>query len=271
MSHPFLMNDDEELRWGIVEGVKRVSSSQVLAASFGSEVHFAAFLNAVEEEMDLDGRTNSFDTYVACFCKHDVGDADGLLSMWRAYGANGSGVAVVFNTATLVGDDDSPLIIAPVSYRSTEERYAWMDRMLGWCAQTVAGLGPDVSEDVIRQVATAYFKRLRYFALFTKHAAFSEEREWRVVYFPDMDDGDRYKEMMSYAITPKGIQPKLKLRLGERAVGRPLHLEEAVASILLGPTAGTLLSVHALKRMLEILGKGRLTDRVQFSSTPYRP
>ncbi len=271
MSHPFLMNDDEELKWGIVEGVKRIRTNESLASTFGSPSNYATFLEAVERARDKEGNSNALDTYVACFCKHEKDDTDGLLSMWRAYGADGGGVAIVFDTNALVEDDDSPLIIAPVRYATTEERYAWMDWALSICSKAVTGFGQNASNVDIGQIASAYFQRLRYFALFTKHAAFLEEKEWRVVYFPDRDEKRRYSDLLSYAITHKGIQPKLKLRLGQEAIGTPLLLEEVVHSILLGPTAGSLLSQHALKRMFRSLGKPGLAEKVDFSSTPYRP
>ncbi|BCX45740.1 DUF2971 domain-containing protein [Salmonella enterica subsp. enterica] len=271
MSHPFLMNDDEELKWGIVEGVKRIRTNEHLARGFGSASNYAGFLEAVESAKDKEGGTNALDTYVACFCQHEKNDKDGLLSMWRAYGADGGGVAIVFDTSALVEDDQSPLIIAPVRYATTEERYAWIDRALNICSKAVAAFGSSANHVNIGHIAYAYFQRLRYFALFTKHVAFREENEWRVVYFPDRDEKQRYAELLSYAITQKGIQPKLKLRLGLNAIGGPLLLEDAVSSILLGPTAGSLLSAHALKRMLRNLGKPGLADKIGFSSTPYRP
>ncbi|MGY4891715.1 UNVERIFIED_CONTAM: DUF2971 domain-containing protein [Xanthomonas axonopodis] len=271
MSHPFLMNDDEELKWGIVEGVKRIRTNDSLASQFGSVSNYAAFLEAVESARDNEGSTNALDTYVACFCQHQKDDKDGLLSMWRAYGADGGGVAIVFNTKKLLENDNSPLIIAPVRYATTEERYAWMDWALSICSKAVTGFGPSANDVSIGQIAAAYFQRLRYFAIFTKHAAFREENEWRVVYFPDRDETRRYAAMLSYAITQKGIQPKLKLRLGQNAIGAPLLLEDVVHSILLGPTAGSHLSEHALKRMLCAVGKPGLADKVDFSSTPYRP
>lgn len=271
MSHPFLMNDDEELKWGVIEGVKRIRTNENIAREFGSVSNYAGFLEAVENAKDREGGTNALDTYVACFCQHEKSDKDGLLSMWRAYGADGGGVAIVFDTNALIEDDQSPLIIAPVRYATTEERYAWIDRALSICSKAVATFGPDANDVNIGHIAYAYFQRLRYFALFTKHVAFREENEWRVVYFPDRDEKQRYAELLSYAITQKGIQPKLKLRLGLNAIGAPLLLEDAVNSILLGPTAGSLLAEHALKRMFRNLGKPGLVDKIGFSSTPYRP
>ncbi|WP_201765397.1 hypothetical protein, partial [Xanthomonas citri] len=55
MSHPFLMNDDEELKWGIVEGAKRIRTNDSLASQFGSVSNYAAFLEAVESARDNEG------------------------------------------------------------------------------------------------------------------------------------------------------------------------------------------------------------------------
>lgn len=271
MSHPFLMNDEEELEWGVVQGVRRLTSSEVLAKSFATEMDYRALVSSVQAAMDVDGRTHAVDTYVACFCDHEPGDTDGLLSMWRAYGANGGGVAIVFDTSKLVESEDSPLIIAPVAYRTVAERLAWMDWAIGECAKTVEELGSAATEDDIRRVGYAYFQRLRYYALFTKHAAFIEEREWRVVYFPDRDVEGRYRNLLGYAITPSGIHPKLKLRLGENSIGAPLRLEDVVSAVILGPTAGSFLAANAFRRMLSVVGQPGLADKVVLSSTPYRP
>lgn len=270
MSHPFLMNDHEELGWGIMKGTERFFNSKRIAQAVTNEDHYRVLMKALMDARDVDGNTHSYDTYIACFCAHDRGDRDGRLSMWRAYGSNGGGVAIVFDTSMLVEDDQSPLIIAPVEYRTTAERYAWIDNAIDIVASAIEALGPTASEAQLQDIADAYFARIRFAALFSKHASFEEEKEWRVVYFPDRDPQGAFKQLMGYAITQKGIEPKLKLRLGERSLGRPLHLEDMVESILLGPTSGSLIARHAMSRLCELTGKPGLASRVHLSSTPYR-
>ena len=41
------------------------------------------------------------DTYVFCLSEHAKDDTDGLLSMWRGYGGNGNGAAIVFDAGKL--------------------------------------------------------------------------------------------------------------------------------------------------------------------------
>ncbi|MCU1123577.1 DUF2971 domain-containing protein [Stenotrophomonas pavanii] len=272
LSHPFLMNDREELRWGIVNGTDRFVESKAISAAVASEDHHRIVIEALQDARDLDGTKHSYDTYIACFSKHDPGDRDGLLSMWRAYGADGGGVALVFDSSKLTEDAGSPLIIAPVEYRSTEERFEWMDWAIEHTAHAIKALGPSADPSDLVRAVHQYYARLRRAALFSKHKAFSEEKEWRIVYDPTADEsGGKYKEQMGYAITPKGIQPKLKLRLGARAVGKPLHLEDIVEAIILGPTGGSLIAEHAMRRLCVAAGKPKLASKVVSSSTPYRP
>jgi hypothetical protein len=58
-----------------------------------------------------------------------------MLSMWRGYGGNGSGAALVLDTNELEDLGDSPLILAPVYYASVEQRLEWIDSKLSEFAQ----------------------------------------------------------------------------------------------------------------------------------------
>jgi len=245
--------------------------SPAIASATFSDDQFQTVIKALQSARDFDGEVHSYDTYIACFSDHDRGDHDGRLSMWRAYGADGGGVAIVFDTSKLIEDGDSPLIIAPVEYLTTAKRLEWIDWAIQRAAQAILKLGPAASDHALQSVARIYYARIRRAALFSKHASFADEREWRVVYDPDLDPEGKFRELMGYAITPKGIQPKLKLRLGERSLGRPLLLEDVVDSILLGPTAGSLIARHATKRLCEAAKLPALASRVHLSGTPYRP
>ena len=67
------------------------------------------------------------DVYVFCLSEYEwAKQPDGLLSMWRGYGANGNGVALVFNTGFLTTVPGSPLLISRVRYGTAEERANWI-------------------------------------------------------------------------------------------------------------------------------------------------
>jgi Protein of unknown function (DUF2971) len=84
------------------------------------------------------------DTCVFCLSEHEKEDTDGLLSMWRGYGSNGNGAAIVFDTAKITAREDSPLIIANVHYGTTEARIDWLRERIAQFASILATSGiPD--------------------------------------------------------------------------------------------------------------------------------
>ena len=116
----------------------------------------------------------------------------------------------------------------------------------------------DIPDDKLYLAACAFLERLKVFALFTKHPGFKEEREWRIVYLPDRDKKKRIDPMLHYAVSHKGVEPKLKFKIGplDGVTGEELSLETLVDHIILGPSAASYLAVHGIRRMLE--NRGRL-------------
>lgn len=270
LSHPMLMNDHEELRWGFIEGRRLFNSHSGLATACRTSEAHSSLVESFNSYFGQFAQDHSKDVYVGCFCRHEPGDEDGLLSMWRAYGANGGGAALVFDTSKLTPSEGSPLILAPVEYGTTDDRLRWIETSLDRLADTIRKL--DLDGDQMYRAAWAFFTRLKRFALFSKHKGFEEEREWRLVYHREEDEHNRYGGMLSYAITEKGIQPKLKLKVARAVYGNSFpSMEDLITSVLLGPTAGTYLAQVAVERMLEQLGKPKLAKVVVACSTPFRP
>lgn len=267
LSHPYQMNDHQELAWAISEGMRRVTSDARIRSVLGPAVH-PDFIGMLEVIRDVDSTSVDSDTYIGCFCRHaDPSDRDGVLSMWRAYGANGGGAAIVFDTSKLAAVEASPLIIAPVHYLTTEERLAWIEQKITTMIRHMR-LAP-VDIHLARSFALNFYERLRMFSLFTKHVGFREENEWRVVYDPKRAHGPDYRRFLSYAVTGRGIEPKFKLPM-DGSIHSSFVLDQIVDSVLLGPTAGTNLAIFATKRMLELLNRPRMSKAVYASATPLK-
>ncbi|QDZ10920.1 DUF2971 domain-containing protein [Devosia ginsengisoli] len=269
--NPLLMNDIEEVRFGINEGLRTFLASQIIRDSFASPAdaeHFERQLNAAYQNFDSN---HAFDTYILCLCEHSRTDEDGLLSMWRGYGDSGKGVAVVFDPRGVLETPTSPLIIAKVRYASTDDRYGWFDKIAGEFAGIIAQQRIEGSDEVAGS-AWGLFARLRQFALFTKHHGFSEEREWRLAYLPERDPDGGLKQFLGYHNGARGIEPKLKLPVAPNAAfgGQDISLERLVHSIILGPSASSAIAVRSAQRMLELLNRPILAQRVQGSTIPYR-
>ena len=88
----------------------------------------------------------------------------------------------------------------------------WKDALISkFCSILMAS---NVQDDQLSIATYYFFERIKLFALFTKHTEFKEEQEWRVVYMPDRDQSKSLKSMLSYRIGPRGIEPKLKFKIG---------------------------------------------------------
>lgn len=266
-SNPLYMNDVDELRYGMNLGLHAVRSHAGLREAC-PPAHYNALLDAFDELFSTFDNDSAFDVYVFSCSEHDdrIGD-DGLLSMWRGYGGDGNGVAIVFDLSPLLVAR-TPLLIRKVQYLSYEESEAWMDARLQRFALALQRAGGPVSD--MKQAAAALFERIKLFALFTKHRGFHEEREWRVVYLRERDLHDVLTQQLHYTIGPRGIEPKL--RFTTDALGGPQNgplLREMVRRVILGPVLSTPLALRSVQRMLEIY-QPAWADRVTRSSTPYR-
>src|SRR5205085_4318580 len=113
------MNDLHEVRFGMYEGARLVNESKIFDQTFTPAAKaqyardvFVHFFTEFENE-------HAFDTYVFCLSEHDPSNTDGLLSMWRGYGGQGNGAALIFSTDLINADNpQSPLLITKLHYAS---------------------------------------------------------------------------------------------------------------------------------------------------------
>lgn len=113
LSNPLYMNDLEEVRFGVVNGANLVHSNDRLRAVFLSDTRRAVFYYAFSDCFTHYDREQVLDLYVMCFSEHDAKDSDGRLSMWRGYGDNGKGAAIVFDVSGVEDTDGFPFVLAP--------------------------------------------------------------------------------------------------------------------------------------------------------------
>jgi hypothetical protein len=274
MGNPLLMNDFQELRFGITEAARAFRLHEgILNICGGSDnQRYQALLKAFEYKLERVSNDDSFDTYVLCFSEHlrTEENCDGLLSMWRGYGANGSGAAIIFDTEKVNELKKSPLILSKVHYGSTQKRLQWIDDKLVQFADIL--MKSEIPTDKFYIPVHILLERFKLFALFTKHDGFKEEQEWRLVYLKDRDADGKLNDMLDYNIGKNGIEPKLKLKVGpiNGVIGDPISLQKLVTQIILGPSISNVLTLMTVKRMLGKVGKAELADKVKMSTTPFR-
>lgn len=272
-SNPLFMNDLEELRFGMNEGAAAFRTHEGLKGSCKNNNNFTKltwYFDHLFQEFD---EKHAFDTYVLCLSEHDPNDHDGALSMWRGYGANGSGAALVFDTSKLEENKSSSpeLIIDRVHYGTRQQRIEWINEKIESIAKIIKS--HTLTDENLYHVAYYWIERLKLFSLFSKHSGFHEEKEWRVVYLSQRDPDKILSHMFGSSITNRGIEPKLKLKLAplDGVFSEDLSFEKIIDRIILGPTTSTVLAANAIKRMLVLKGKHLLADKVVPSSIPFRP
>lgn len=270
-SNPLFMNDWEELLFGMNTGAKELRThSAIVEACESLEAH-AVLIEEFDQLFSSFDKHHVMDTYVLCLSQHDPDNEDGILSMWRGYGANGAGVALVFDASKINTVEHSPFVVSRVRYASTPERLDWIDEKVTSLAEIIRSNAK--TRENLHAIAYAFIERLKLFSLFTKHDGFSEEKEWRIVYFSDRDPNRHLAPMLGYAITPRGVEPKLKVKLAELPApfSERLDLDHIAERILLGPSISTLVAEKSLQRMLDLTSRGGLAGKVKSSSIPYRP
>ena len=271
MANPLMMNDSEELRFGMNEGLRSIFDHATLRDSpAGSTAdRFVDMYERAHSHFDA----GALDNYLTCFCEHDPSDNDGILSMWRGYGANGSGAAIVFDSSKITPDEQSPFIFSKVEYATRSSRQAWIKQKIDFVAEFI-GRRSNWSDDELWSIADALLQRLKLFALFSKDKGFREENEWRLVYDPSRDPSKKAEPLFGYFVGARGVEPKLKLKVNGEPGGvlaGGLVLDQIVDRIILGPVGSSQLAQAATRRMFDCMGKPHISRRVVASGTPYRP
>lgn len=268
-SHPFYMNDLEELRFGMRQGIQRFPTyAQTLKTTPERK---KALIDLFSGYVGYMNENTLVDTYVLCFSEHKPDDKDGILSMWRSYARQGHGVALVFNTRNIPDPPQAPMWIGKVVYKSPADRIAILENGLQqWANITEAQNFPD---DRLYLAAYAAFYFIKAFALITKHKGFEEEAEWRIIYVPELDQDKRLADQFSYHISPRGVEPKLKFKIAPVFGGAAdtLSLAGVLEFILLGPSHASPVAQAAFRRVLKGTSVEKFEDRVFASTIPLRP
>jgi hypothetical protein len=211
LSNPLFMNDMEEVRFGIHTGARLFLGSSELELACRNKKRFDLLKHWFTYYFNKFDSEHVLDTYVFCLSEHAKDDTDGRLSMWRGYGGNGNGAAIVFDTEKIAAREESPLVIAHVHYGTGQMRENWLQRRIAEFGEILAK--SEIPDDKLSIASYYFFERVKLFAIFTKHHGFLEENEWRVVYMRDRDTAHVFDRMFSYWVGPRGVEPKLKLKI----------------------------------------------------------
>jgi hypothetical protein len=260
------MNDFMEVQHGL---------NCVLSAYNNGEKAFKQALDRVSDGLskEIENLFNGWiphlrtDTYLSCFSEHDEReDAFGRLSMWRAYGQI-TGVALVVSSAPFLAPSTALKAYAsPVAYLSDKDFEKIFSRVTA---------AIDENADFLRlqgraMLVNVVFDMLRFAALCTKHPAFEEEREWRVLYCPALESSKHVlKDIKVINGTPQPIY-RIPLRdipdEGLEGVEIPALLDR----VIIGPTKYPLAMWKAFDGLLAEAGVEDSASKVFISDIPLR-
>lgn len=169
LTHVRYCNDDEEL----THGQKVVAETLAAKKAKAHQQEESDYLTLVEQ---LLSRPLTEGVYVCCFCAED-----NLLSQWRGYAENGTGVSIQFDHEAfeaLTGSDclHGLLRLWKVFYDDDKQRTI-VTKALDF-AWTLPGLS---MEKRAQNAADA----IEFFVPTFKNGGFKEENEWRLIFTPN--------------------------------------------------------------------------------------
>jgi hypothetical protein len=168
LTHLRFSNDNEELTHG--KEIVRRKLTERTAGDPPERHNYLKRLEALLDQPVADG------VFICCFCQRN-----NLLSQWRGYGANGSGVCIKFDKqrfSRLTGPDcpGGLLRLWKVFYPVAQQQKI-IDRAIDFAW---AHGGAD-DEQRAKRAAEA----IQFFIPTFKNPDFAEEEEWRLIFTPD--------------------------------------------------------------------------------------
>lgn len=277
-----LMNDFSEVQHGIN------CLSRAYDGASGSRLK--KLLKVVQDDLPdiLEANFNSEvldyrgETYITSISEHgngsepnDVEDSFGRLSMWRAY-ANKNGIAFVFNNDPFVTESNAlNAFTSPVVYATIEGFHVYFDEVVDNIEKNIDYLVQLGGRSIHDVLLTAF----RFAVQSTKHPAFSEEKEWRIIHSPSLLARSGYLTDDQLARVPTEI--KVLNGVPQRVFALPFQnypdegfvgatIPELIDHILIGPSADAYAISQAFVAELTRNGVPDAHTKVRVTGVPLR-
>jgi hypothetical protein len=247
LTHSRYSNDDEEITHGY-RIVKEVIDEERNNALPPERVAFLDSLAELVREPSPEG------VYICCFCLDD-----NLLSQWRGYGANGTGVSIRFDPAAFayITGPDSPhggLMRLWKVFYDTEKQKQIVKEAINYAFNDQS----QAVDEKPRQAADA----IQFFIPTFKNDGFSEEKECRLIFTPPPDCYVQPQLRVARGM----LIPYYSMRklTGDLPNANPLP----ITGVRVGPSANKRLNVESAQMLLA--HEGYMDVNVDSSTTPYR-
>lgn len=199
------------------------------------------------------------ETYVFCLTEFNNEDTVfGRLSMWRAY-ANKDGVALVFNNKIL---QDIPNIDFLSMYYFDEND---LQKECYKLASEIEKNYDSIRQIPLQELINLLFTKIAYSYLSLKHKAFSEEREWRVLYNSCFMQNNNSLEL---SLENCFDTPRFVYKFDLEKAG--LKIDDILEKILIGPSNNSKQLRDVFIKILKDKGIANAEERVICTNIPLR-
>lgn len=264
------MNDYSEVQHGIqmllkVFGANENARRERLVSALDQVAEGAARAGIADFDQWIPTLPDS--TFIGCLSQWDTGDEHGRLSMWRSYTAKGAGVALILNSDPFLAEtDELKAYSLPVAYLTEDGLAAGVDRCL------------DMLEANLAQAEILSFEAIKYIvfwwlltmAVSLKHPAFSEEREWRIIYLPDLWKSEIIEESVEVVSGVPQVIQKIPLKNDPNLGLVNADLDNLLHRLVIGPSDFPMVLFDAFATGLEKGGVTSAQDRIGVSFIPLR-
>jgi len=206
-------------------------------------------------------------TYIGCLSLAESSETRGRLSMWRGYSAPSAGVCIVMNkTPFLAESNELKAYSVPVAYMTDTEFLDGIRRCIDAVETSIEQLQDLSYEDI----ANTIFWWLLALSVSLKHPGFYEEREWRVIYFPEMEKSEVIEEAVASVRGIPQIVQKIPLKDDADAGLHGASPNSLIKKLIIGPTEFASTIRAALIRQMKDAGVEGPESKVFISDIPLR-
>lgn len=239
-------NDEQEWQYGY-KLAKQVINRKIRKSRSKTK---QAYLKQVANLVDAPPPAG---VYICCFCERD-----NLLSQWRGYGQDGTGVSLAFNPADFqryCGADMPPNVGLTRLWKVFYSRKVQED-----IVEKALDLVPELNRgDSDKSKAQKTADAIHFFIPTFKNKDFSEEKERRLIFTPSL----QYKTLPLCRVVRGMLIPYYTLKTLDRS---NIHLP--ITNVTIGPSVRQRWNVEGAKLLLAKYGYEKVTVRP--SNTPFR-
>ena len=222
----------------------------------------------VEKVFNQVENTIRADTFLFCVSEHfnNEQDSAGRLSMWRGYGSDNA-VAIVFKSDVFFGKAELPTFSFPVAYLDfSGDKFKHNIELI---AENIASNRGFLNSIDRIHVLNLAIQTLRAEVICTKHPGFNEEREWRVVFSPSIQDSKYISSSIENISGTPQIVRKIPLK-NIPEIGFNCDIATLIDKIIIGPARYPLVLVQAFTELLDKAKVPNPGGRVFYSQIPLR-